>query len=425
MPVDPMFWATRGVVAFLLASLWLACGSGAGVSGPADPGLEPPGNNADTVVGDEDTTGALSDSVASGVDVNGDAGEGLSDSGLDPGETGTPSAEDTAHLDTAHLDTADLDTARLDTTEPADSMGPQDAGSACVQEAPLGAVCNPYCQVGCDAAANCTVSINTIACVSPGSAGLDAACSTSADCQIGFACVPVDGPESGRCLAFCGSDADCAPDQSCGVTLSLLDEMAVSLCTTSTPLKTCDLLTQEGCAPQQGCYATEAGWTCLPAGSTGVGGACQLHSECTPGGGCVDGQCRAVCSAWVAAPLAMSCAEQCAAYAPIPPVQWGAAACLPPTSASTCTFWLQDCSGADDACYVLGGGATCLPAGSAEKGADCALISDCLQGLLCVGGSCEQPCSIDQNVPPPASICQFTCPGYTILNFESAVGLCD
>ncbi len=211
-----------------------------------------------------------------------------------------------------HRDSAVADSAR-DTASPPDKNQPQnnDAGVCTPPKPPQGS-CDPLTNDGCGSDQKCTALLTTsstlaLGCASKGDKNENDDCSqimaddgsqTGDDCGDGLACFQWTG-ESSKCHRLCSRSACtsvCADGWVCKLRLPGIDSYYA--CGAS-----CKPLDQSGCDSDQGCYLTDSGPTCDPAGQTAVGDECDptKDNDCVPGSTCITGlsngnRCLAFCS---------------------------------------------------------------------------------------------------------------------------------
>ena len=231
----------------------------------------------------------------------------------------------------------------------------------CKKEAPMGADCNPYCQVDCPGGDHCSHNGITFDCMDSGSSPPGASCSTSVDCTEGGVCLSMGTPQS-TCFRFCGSDEDCGTGYSC--TLSTWLEVE--------PDSSGDFFTlceESSGGPDPSCEPQCAGKECGPDGCGGECGAgCSNNEKCTNGqcvaepGECVPDTCQS---------LGRECGnaeDGCGGY-----IDCG------------------DCSG-DEECDIFSGQCQCVAScvgkqcGDDGCGGSC---GDCQGNEVCAGGQCQ------------------------------------
>ncbi|MFT7623731.1 MAG: hypothetical protein ACI9WU_002914 [Myxococcota bacterium] len=285
--------------------------------------------------------------------------------------------------------------------------------------------CDPFDQSSCAEGQGCYLSNNVTKCMEAGelaggelcNAAGDNACTPGLQCLI--ACTEICATEAGV-----GDAAVCA--DTCGGSEKFNTanaENKVGFCITDTPPAECDLYTQTGCGAGQGCYLTNAGFSCINAGSIAEGEACQFTNDCEPSTLCVNQRCQSACSAKEGSDPAIACAEICAAFQQITPAEWGIGFC---SASSTCDFWAQDCEDVAETCYVTGSGSVCMmPGANTEAGGACQQANGCDGGLMCVQNVCTEICSINE-LQPNATICIDDCPGGTFdpVSVEAQIGVC-
>jgi hypothetical protein len=142
----------------------------------------------------------------------------------------------------------------------------------------------------------------------------------------------------------------------------------------------CDPVAQTGCAAGERC--TRVGLsgggaitTCAPEGTVPEGGTCWAPAvgadDCVAGTLCVEGRCAATCASG-----ASSCSCDTGAFSDVPT----AGVC-----SQGCDLLAQDCANPTDACYYIGGGATCAaPTPDAgAPGEPCSFVNQCVEGSVC------------------------------------------
>lgn len=192
------------------------------------------------------------------------------------------------------------------------------------------------------------------------------------------------------------------------------------------PPGACNLESNEGCAPGEGCYwgAAEAGADpapiCVAAGTAGTGASCTAPNDCQEGHLCQAGNCATVCCGGSDLNCNTAAGEMCLNLVDGDtgePLGFGA--CVTP---SGCSLTAQNCESGTDGCYPVGGdGATdCFPAGDAAPGEACRASNSCRAGSVCLAdGNCAKICAIGGGEP--------SCDGEQVCNglsgFEDA-GVC-
>ncbi len=155
---------------------------------------------------------------------------------------------------------------------------------------------------GCASDLRCGYQDNTLACVKPGTHGVDAPCTEDSECAKGTWC---DGT---RCRQTCFESLDCGDDAAvlCRLLYDDKDNKLVGYCH-----RDCDPVSPqaptdprlETCRADEGCFVdpTEGSANCTrPVGSTPVGAKCTKAAECVPGAQCIESKgCEKLC--WVGA----------------------------------------------------------------------------------------------------------------------------
>ena len=167
----------------------------------------------------------------------------------------------------------------------------------------------------------CVLWSETPSCVAiGGELRLGSPCEATDQCMAGLACFA--GVSGGVCGRVCcrADPTSCQDEDVCTGTGMLVDGTMTEFGVCG-PSRSCSLINPASCEDGEGCYLIGAGETdCRPAGSTGVGEACEGPSDCLPGLGCVGAfnkQCARNCR--VGASDACPPAEgECRAYADSP-----------------------------------------------------------------------------------------------------------
>ena len=122
----------------------------------------------------------------------------------------------------------------------------------CISSCPSSVLCDPVLACGCPAGEACTYPAGgSPTCAPAGVLEHGTACTRRNECVAGAQCIPLDGSdvlpgEHAECRAFCDSDARCPDGSTCSVRLV---GTTARMCTRS-----CDLVTQLGCAAGTGCH---------------------------------------------------------------------------------------------------------------------------------------------------------------------------
>lgn len=200
-----------------------------------------------------------------------------------------------------------------------DANYPSDVGADTPAERCPGA-CRPD-EGSCRDLEACVLWTATPECVPfGGSLSVGSPCEETDQCMAGLACFAGDG--GGVCGRVCcrADPTSCEGDDVCSGSGMLVDGTMTEFGSCG-PSRTCSLLNPASCGEGEGCYLIEEGEAdCRPAGSVGVGEACEGPSDCLPGLGCVGAfnkQCARNCR--IGAPDACPPAEgECRAFADSP-----------------------------------------------------------------------------------------------------------
>ncbi len=298
----------------------------------------------------------------------------------------------------------------------------------CPQPAPSGAICNPFCNLGCDDDTHCTWNGGGFGCVSQGSKGIGEVCSQSAnDCNAGMACILITGEPDPVCRQFCIDDNDCPEGRPCsqginfpgGANATFCGELAVG----------CNVFDQSTCTEEgQACYLTSnfTATKCMEAGELEEGTPCAAlgDNSCKPGLQCMI-ECTAVCSYIDVTDDEPKCSEACegASFIDVNEEN-GIAMCLTDTPPSECDLYAQTGCGAGQGCYPTNIGWRCLNAGGTAAGGTCQFTNNCSPWTLCVNSLCQEPCSVKEDAPAEYK-CEEICASFNQLNpAEWGVGFC-
>ncbi|MBR58242.1 MAG: hypothetical protein CMH54_09495 [Myxococcales bacterium] len=291
--------------------------------------------------------------------------------------------------------------------------------------------CNPFDDplTACGDGEGCYYESQATACKPAGTIPLGEVCykDPTDRCEPGLQCLV-------RCVDVCSSNDGNADNPKCssecpGEIIELSAENGLGTCMPDGPYTMCNIFTQEGCAPTEGCYSVTGGHACITAGTIEIGESCTYTNDCVPGAGCVNSQCQLLCNAAEDAPTEESCDERCEEMSFLTPQSWGVGLCVDAEPAVPCDFWQQDCE-PGTFCYYVSNGATCLePNNQNAEGEACQYIRDCAQGLVCASdtGTCVQPCSILEAVPPGVPVCATVCDpagGFKPISSSNPVGCC-
>jgi len=200
---------------------------------------------------------------------------------------------------------------------------------------------------------------------------------------------PVNG--EGKCAGACNVDNQldacsgrlcaCGPEdapQSCGA-----DEEGTR-CVDCDPLRA-DCAGPGCCPTSLGCYPDAEGFACATPSATARGewGACTMHTDCADGHICLDGVCRKACDTerldTNTRPLVCGLLCQDTPDAP--------------SDVCGCDLHADACR-QGQGCYVDGDARVCLEpaATAAAAGEPCDAPNACEAGLVCIDGSCQEPC---------------------------------
>jgi len=156
----------------------------------------------------------------------------------------------------------------------------------------------PHCMLGgcdlvdqdCSGGQACGYSVvnNVVgrACIAPGNRKKGESCGQSVgNCATGLICA---GLQTGgaSCRQFCEKDTDCGTDEACAFMISVQgsDERPLTCVVTA---DACDVLLQNCPVATDGCYLTQSGAQCLPAGTATVGQPCDATTLCEKGASCI------------------------------------------------------------------------------------------------------------------------------------------
>jgi hypothetical protein len=177
-----------------------------------------------------------------------------------------------------------------------DTTGGEDADTnigACAKPAPAGAVCNPYCNLGCGDAEHCSYFNGEFSCMPFGDLPLDEACGSSQVCQEGSACFGVTGGSGDTCKAFCIDDDSCPVGRKCDLTVNFTSG-AASFCGDITV--GCDpFALGNSCGDGAACYVDNTATKCMPAGDLAEGEVCSGANSCEAGLHCLI-VCTKICA---------------------------------------------------------------------------------------------------------------------------------
>ena len=228
-------------------------------------------------------------------------------------------------------------------------------------------------------------------------------------CNAALACVKLAGQTGSTCQELC-------------------DPEDRDACVTDDDTRHCEPVTELGrwgvcadgapeCVPADLGDDCPTGWNCIPDGSSCtsfvcaraggrlVGESCTAWEQCAPGGYCVDGTCRKMCSAASGCPDTFDCVQGCSTKVKYcTPVGGNECNPLIPDwlclTGQTCVpDSLADCSAG-----------TCYVPGKTPAGGGCDAHSDCVTNTMCYDGACRRLCTLDSPCDSPA-FCFFVCGG--------------
>ena len=119
----------------------------------------------------------------------------------------------------------------------------------------------------------------------PAGTGMEGAECTNAACAAGLACVILAQGQPAVCLRYCNTNADCSAPDLCNQAIAPQGTNERPL-VCAPPPAACDVLAQDCADQSQGCFLTNNGPACLPAGTAAVGEPCQ-NTRCVKGATCV------------------------------------------------------------------------------------------------------------------------------------------
>lgn len=181
--------------------------------------------------------------------------------------------------------------------------------------------------------------------------------------------------------------------------------------------RACNLLTNAGCAPGQGCYFDFGGVpaqnVCRAAGSRGWGETCNGLYECREGFACLGNP--AVCTMLCCNNDSAPCRDEARGGRPgarcagnitnLPGMQF----CLADTSCNPFAVSNNGCPAAMPRCTPIGDGATCGPqtTPTVPEGGACCTASVCAPGHVCLLGAAGTTCDPMR----PTGRCRRVCDG--------------
>ena len=151
--------------------------------------------------------------------------------------------------------------------------------------------CNAIKQEGCGEGEKCAYpnDAKKASCVPAGEKAIGEECSGVGDCKDGT-CLSLN--DTGNyCYKFCGTKIHC--DNAQCIELS---NSPFKVCEIDVEYETCQLLAQDCSNASHGCYVTDKGAVCLPAGTAGTGDDCESVGDCAPGNVCINSRCLALCN---------------------------------------------------------------------------------------------------------------------------------
>ena len=280
-----------------------------------------------------------------------------------------------------------------DTTEPPDvtpDPGPTPIVDItdCEKQPPQGALCNPYCNLGCAPDKHCTyVGQGKFGCETPGDTVAGGTCSTFADCGLGTACFGITGEPSATCHLMCKNDSQCPGP--CDLTVNFGSGTLVDVC--NDPILSCNPFSQD--CEQGACYLSGPGTDCLVDGAAGDAEPCWgLPSNfCKPGLVC-GVECTQPCSTNDLTEDQPKCSACPTGAAVVLSPAADVGTCVSSDVPQVCDLFQQTGCSPGDACYVVGGGWACLSAGTTPLNGACVFTDACVPGTVCVNGTCRRVC---------------------------------
>jgi hypothetical protein len=302
----------------------------------------------------------------------------------------------------------------VEDTAPAPDTAPVDTGpdlSCNGKPAPVGADCNPYCQIGCDEGEQCTYTNGSVQCDGIGELTIGEECLNSLDCKQGMACFKINDDPASICRQFCQTDADCPADRKCSFQVNFNNgQFEGKFC--SEPTVGCNAF-NDTCAEGQACYYTNNATKCMPEGSLEKDAPCidAGPSSCKKGLQCFV-TCHEICSTNAGNEDEPKCSAVCGA-GPDDIKEFsqenGLGACVPDTPPATCNIFTQEGCSAGMGCYTVTGGFACVSAGSKKPGDACSAGNECAAGSLCINSTCAELCSLSPEDEGKESHCTEKC----------------
>jgi hypothetical protein len=152
------------------------------------------------------------------------------------------------------------------------------------------ASCMPLDRTTCPASLGCYVTdTGGGQCSTSGTVPNGRACNSQTDCERGAVCAgnDIDGY---RCFSMCNAHGG-APSCATGACLGLSDSSDIGICQLA-----CNPFDPRICIASEGCYLTNLGNVCAPAGTVPGGGSCVYANDCVGGFTCFNDQCHQVCN---------------------------------------------------------------------------------------------------------------------------------
>lgn len=174
--------------------------------------------------------------------------------------------------------------------------GPPDAGPPVLCS--VGGTCDPFAARPCGGYLCIPDRTMRTRCTAPAFTlrAEGAACATDSECERGLACLSLAGVFQCRRLCRIG-DTTCGADSVCGTAYDSANP-CLRICQPR-----CDLYMQD-CPAGQACVSFRPNAvddflieSCLPEGTTPIGGACMYADSCVRGGICLGSVCRQLCDA--------------------------------------------------------------------------------------------------------------------------------
>ncbi len=172
--------------------------------------------------------------------------------------------------------------------------GPPDAGPPMLCS--VGGTCDPFATRPCGGNLCIPDRTTRTRCATPAFTlrAEGAACATDSECERGLACLSQLGVFQCRRLCRIG-DSTCGATSVCGVAYDTANP-CLRIC-----MPRCDLY-EQNCPTGQACVSFSPDSTddffiesCLPEGTTPIGGACMFANSCVRGGICLGSVCRQLC----------------------------------------------------------------------------------------------------------------------------------